>query len=167
MSEEAVNSPSHYNQTELECIDAIRYALGDEGFVAYCKGNALKYTWRAGHKTDSAEDLKKAAWYCRMASGDDPRKDPGYLVAVGPETPVVEATPGLIYDPATVWGGEEAIERSMSTRLSTHNHPGKAAVGQLGADIADQTGRERPDGEAKIVYKSCACCLDLDAMCNG
>jgi hypothetical protein len=78
MSEEAVNSPSHYNQTELECIDAIRYALGEEGFIAYCKGNALKYTWRSGHKIDSAEDLKKAAWYCRMASGDDPRKDPGY-----------------------------------------------------------------------------------------
>jgi len=78
MADEAVNSPSHYNQTELECIDAIRYALGDEGFVAYCKGNALKYTWRAGHKNNSSEDLKKAAWYCRMASGDDPRKDPGY-----------------------------------------------------------------------------------------
>jgi hypothetical protein len=78
MSEEAVNSPSHYNQTELECIDAIKYALGEEGFIAYCKGNALKYTWRSGHKRDSAEDLKKAAWYCRMASGDDPRKDPGY-----------------------------------------------------------------------------------------
>jgi hypothetical protein len=40
MADEAVNSPSHYNQTELECIDAIKYALGDEGFVAYCKGNA-------------------------------------------------------------------------------------------------------------------------------
>jgi hypothetical protein len=78
MNEEAVNSPSHYNQTELECIDAIRYALGEEGFIAYCKGNALKYTWRSGHKIDSSEDLKKAAWYCRMASGDDPRKDPGY-----------------------------------------------------------------------------------------
>ncbi len=78
MSEEAVNSPAHYNKTELECIDAIRYALGDEGFIAYCKGNALKYTWRSGHKIDSVEDLKKAAWYCRMAAGDDPRKDTNY-----------------------------------------------------------------------------------------
>jgi hypothetical protein len=73
-----VNSPSHYNQTELECIDAIKYALGKEGFVAYCRGNAIKYNWRAGHKIDSVEDLKKAAWYCRMAAGDDPRKDPNY-----------------------------------------------------------------------------------------
>ncbi len=73
-----VNSPSHYNQSGIECIDAIRHALGEEGFISYCKGNALKYTWRAGHKNDSVEDLKKAAWYCRMASGDDPRSDPDY-----------------------------------------------------------------------------------------
>jgi hypothetical protein len=73
-----VNSPAHYNQTELECIDAIKYALGEEGFVAYCRGNAIKYNWRAGHKIDSVEDLNKAAWYCRMAAGDDPRKDPNY-----------------------------------------------------------------------------------------
>jgi hypothetical protein len=75
-----VNSPSHYNQSNIECIDAIRAALGEEGFVAYCRGNAIKYNWRAGHKvsttgsTDSGkEDLQKAAWYSKMASGDDPR----------------------------------------------------------------------------------------------
>lgn len=78
MSDSNVNSPAHYNQTELECIDAIRYALGDEGFIAYCKGNSFKYLWRAQHKNNSIEDLKKAAWYSRMAAGDDPRKDPGY-----------------------------------------------------------------------------------------
>jgi hypothetical protein len=78
MSKDMVNSPAHYNQTELECIDAIKYALGEEGFVAYCRGNAIKYNWRAGHKINSVEDLNKAAWYCRMAAGDDPRKDPGY-----------------------------------------------------------------------------------------
>lgn len=70
-----VNSPSHYNQGGIECIDAIRAALGDEGFKAYCRGNAIKYTWRAGLKLDEVEDLKKAAWYNRMAAGDDPRKD--------------------------------------------------------------------------------------------
>jgi hypothetical protein len=78
-----VNSPAHYNQSNIECIDAIRAALGEEGFVAYCRGNAIKYNWRAGHKvsttgsTDSGkEDLQKAAWYSRMASGDDPRYRP-------------------------------------------------------------------------------------------
>lgn len=73
MSNDMVNSPEHYNQGAVECIDAIRAALGDEGFVAYCRGNAIKYNWRTGHKSDSVEDLKKAAWYSSMAAGDDPR----------------------------------------------------------------------------------------------
>jgi hypothetical protein len=73
MSEDMVNSPSHYNQSNIECIDAIRAALGEEGFIAYCRGNALKYNWRAGHKLDGKQDLQKAAWYSKMASGDDPR----------------------------------------------------------------------------------------------
>lgn len=72
--EDMVNRPSHYNYGDIECIDAIRAMLGEEGFVAYCKGNALKYTWRAGLKSNESEDLKKSVWYTRMANGDDPRK---------------------------------------------------------------------------------------------
>ena len=72
-----VNSPSHYNHGGLETIDAIREALGEIGFLHFCRGNALKYIWRAGHKDNAKEDLAKAAWYCRMAAGDDPRKDKG------------------------------------------------------------------------------------------
>lgn len=58
-----VNSPPHYNQDSIECIDAIRAALGDEGFQAYCQGNALKYLWRHKYKGKPIEDLKKAQWY--------------------------------------------------------------------------------------------------------
>lgn len=74
-SEDMVNSPSHYNKGGVECIDAIRAMLGEDGFTAYCRGNAIKYTWRAGLKFNYDEDLKKAVWYNRMAAGDDPRKD--------------------------------------------------------------------------------------------
>ena len=58
-----VNSPPHYNQGEIECIDAIKAALGEEGFKAYCRGNALKYTWRANHKGNHDQDVQKAIWY--------------------------------------------------------------------------------------------------------
>lgn len=75
MSEDMVNRPSHYNNGEIECIDAIRAMLGEEGFVAYCRGNAVKYQWRAGLKFNTAEDMKKSVWYTRMANGDDPRND--------------------------------------------------------------------------------------------
>jgi hypothetical protein len=58
-----VNHPSHYTNGSIECIDAIEAALGPQGFIAYCRGNAIKYTWRATHKQNPAEDLRKAAWY--------------------------------------------------------------------------------------------------------
>jgi hypothetical protein len=59
---DAVNSPPHYRQGGIECIDAIEAALTPEEFRGYCKGNALKYIWRERHK-GGAESLLKAAWY--------------------------------------------------------------------------------------------------------
>ena len=58
-----VNHPPHYTQGEVECIDAIRSALGINGFHAYCKGQVMKYLWRADHKGNRTEDLRKAQWY--------------------------------------------------------------------------------------------------------
>lgn len=37
------------------------------GLVAFCRGSAIKYLWRAGLKGDMGEDLRKAAWYCERA----------------------------------------------------------------------------------------------------
>jgi hypothetical protein len=57
-----VNNPPHYTQSKIECIDAIQSALTEEEFRGFCKGNALKYSWREKYK-GSNEDLKKAQWY--------------------------------------------------------------------------------------------------------
>jgi len=59
--DDPVNSPKHYNQTGIECIDAIRAAT-DDGFEYYLQGNIMKYVWRYKYKNGS-EDLKKAQWY--------------------------------------------------------------------------------------------------------
>ena len=59
---DAVNSPSHYNQGGIECIDAIEAMLTPEEFIGYCRGNSMKYRWRFRHK-NGIEDLRKAAWY--------------------------------------------------------------------------------------------------------
>ncbi len=56
-----VNQPPHYNQSGIECIDAIQAATGD-GFEYYLQGNILKYMWRYRYK-NKTEDLKKAQWY--------------------------------------------------------------------------------------------------------
>lgn len=57
-----VANPPHYNQGHIECIDALEAALGPDGFKAFCRGNAIKYLWRADLK-NGAEDYRKAAWY--------------------------------------------------------------------------------------------------------
>jgi hypothetical protein len=60
---DAVNHPPHYNQSGIECIDAIMAATGlDEGFEYYLQGNIMKYVWRYRYK-NGVEDLKKARWY--------------------------------------------------------------------------------------------------------
>jgi hypothetical protein len=56
-----VHKPSHYNQSGVECIEAIKASLGD-AFPAYCKGNVMKYLWRYKYK-NGLEDLQKARQY--------------------------------------------------------------------------------------------------------
>lgn len=56
---DAVNHPSHYlaHPSGVECI-TITEAMN------FCVGNAVKYLWRAGLKSDDPrEDLLKARWY--------------------------------------------------------------------------------------------------------
>jgi len=65
---DTVNHPSHYTQGKIECIDAMREALGLEGFVAHCRACAIKYSWRAGLKDDTAQDLRKGAFYLTRAA---------------------------------------------------------------------------------------------------
>ncbi len=56
---ESVNSPNHYNQGDIECIDVlIQLGIAKD----FCRGNAIKYLWRCEDK-NGWEDLKKAQWY--------------------------------------------------------------------------------------------------------
>lgn len=55
----AVDHPPHYKSASgIECIDVVET-------MTFCRGNAIKYLWRAGNKdpTKEIEDLKKARWY--------------------------------------------------------------------------------------------------------
>lgn len=54
-----VDHPKHYNASPsgVECIDVVEH-------MNFNCGNAMKYIWRAGFKTqDPTEDLEKAKWY--------------------------------------------------------------------------------------------------------
>ena len=63
LSEDVVNSPSHYNSGGIECIQAIEASMEPEAFQGYLKGNTLKYIWRMSYKGKTLEDCKKAQWY--------------------------------------------------------------------------------------------------------
>jgi hypothetical protein len=67
MDKENVNHPQHYNQSNIECIDAMLAAFGKEAVIDFCKINAFKYLWRAEHKEKHLEDLQKASWYLNKA----------------------------------------------------------------------------------------------------
>lgn len=57
-----VDHPEHYTSGEIECIDAIKSALGPELFLGYLWGNAIKYLWRWPRKGLN-EDIEKCMWY--------------------------------------------------------------------------------------------------------
>lgn len=57
-----VNSPGHYTQGEIECIDALQASMSSEEFQGYLKGCAMKYLWRYRLK-NGLQDLMKGRWY--------------------------------------------------------------------------------------------------------
>jgi len=58
-----VESPPHYAESEIECIDAMRASMTKEAFSGYCKGNVMKYLWRFEKKGEGTRDLEKAKVY--------------------------------------------------------------------------------------------------------
>lgn len=71
---DAVHHPSHYNLPGLtvESVDVIRAVLTPEEFKGWCKGNALKYSLRAGRKDPAKEvqDLAKAGVFLSWITGE-------------------------------------------------------------------------------------------------
>lgn len=63
-----VDKPFHYNQSGIECIEYIKQVLGLEGFIAYCRGNVMKYNHRAFYKGNPTEDMAKAEQYLKWAN---------------------------------------------------------------------------------------------------
>ena len=68
-----VNHPEHYTSGNIECLDAIKSALGDN-YKYYVQGNLIKYIWRFNRK-NGLEDLKKARFYLDdLIKHDDPEQ---------------------------------------------------------------------------------------------
>lgn len=63
-----VNHPRHYQDSSIECIDAMRIAFGEDAVLYFCICNAYKYLWRCAYKNEYIKDLEKAKWYIGYAS---------------------------------------------------------------------------------------------------
>ncbi len=64
-----------HTQGDIECIDAMRAAYGDEKVEVWATLTAFAYLWRCFSKHPTpGEDRGKAIWNLRFANGDDPRK---------------------------------------------------------------------------------------------
>ena len=69
MSEDPVNSPSHYNMLDIEAIDLIEMSMTKDEFQGYLKGNALKYIIRYKHTGHPKQDIAKGLWYLKKLEG--------------------------------------------------------------------------------------------------
>jgi hypothetical protein len=57
---DVIRQPHHYTRGKYECWDVMHELGIDKCFYL---GAAFKYIWRAGHKDDLDQDLKKAITY--------------------------------------------------------------------------------------------------------
>ena len=62
MEKFSVEHPAHYTKGSIECIQAIKSSMSSNEYLAYCKGNVIKYMWRYEEK-GKEEDLRKAKAY--------------------------------------------------------------------------------------------------------
>lgn len=72
-SEIYVNSPPHYGQGRIECIEYIKDFLSRDEYTGYLRGNIAKYLHRWRYK-NGIEDLKKARWYLEALIQQQSRK---------------------------------------------------------------------------------------------
>lgn len=70
-----VNSPPHYRQGDIECIDAIRAALTEDQYEGYLRGACMKYLWRYNLK-GGVESLRKANWHLDRLISHNEKKRP-------------------------------------------------------------------------------------------
>lgn len=60
-----VNTPYHYTQGGIECIDAIEAQLTRTEFIGFLRGQIAKYNWRMGLKGSVLVDAQKCNWYSK------------------------------------------------------------------------------------------------------
>lgn len=132
----AITEPEHYSGP-IECIDAIRAALGDASFIDYCRANALKYLWRAGRKGDALEDFQKARVYLLFAEN-------AYLGGGTKDHLECESMPAN--DCEDCRAQAQAILANLEDRLEAQQEATRKTVANMQAKIDRQRAQLRSRG---------------------
>ena len=67
----AVEHPKHYRLEGIkEVLDVIRYALSEEEYLGFLKGNVIKYAIRAPNKGELEQDWEKASYYADLVKNE-------------------------------------------------------------------------------------------------
>lgn len=70
----AVEHPKHYRLEGInEVLDVIRYALSEEEYLGFLKGNVIKYVLRAPYKGELEQDWAKASYYADLVKKSSDR----------------------------------------------------------------------------------------------
>jgi len=87
---DAVNNPPHYSAQPAKCVCGKTVeCIQVTEHMSFCVGNAVKYLWRADHKGNDIEDLRKAAWYINR---EIERREKEGLVTI-PDLPIRSTEP--------------------------------------------------------------------------
>ena len=67
----AVEHPKHYRLEGIkEVLDVIRYALSEEEYLGFLKGNVFIYALRAPYKGVLEQDWEKASYYADLVKNE-------------------------------------------------------------------------------------------------
>jgi hypothetical protein len=58
-----IDSPRHYTQGRVECIEAMEACSTTDEFCGHLRLTAMKYLWRLHDKDDPLKNTQKAKWY--------------------------------------------------------------------------------------------------------
>ena len=109
-----VNSPSHYNQGNIECIDAMVSAFGEYSTAEFCKINAFKYLWRLGHKDDETQEIGKIKWYLDKYL-ELTKRPVGVRLDTG--EPIYESEIAISNEvPTALYGKSELLKKGLTDR---------------------------------------------------
>ena len=67
----AVEHPKYYRLEGIkEVLDVSRYALSEEEYLGFLKGNVIKYALRAPYKGELEQDWEKASYYADLVKNE-------------------------------------------------------------------------------------------------